>query len=98
VSFVACPARSAVHVGRDVLADVVKTAGIDQGAIRGIHCKLVEPMLTDVEAWFAELDRLTAEPFMAAGRQQPDTPKKDVFDEDVCSRRFPQLAHQCGLT
>jgi antitoxin VapB len=44
---------------------------------------LVEPIFTDVEAWFAELDRLAAEPFMAGGRQQPPTPKRDVFDDDV---------------
>jgi antitoxin VapB len=44
---------------------------------------LVEPMFTDVDAWFAELDRLATEPFMADGRQQPATPKRDVFDDDV---------------
>ena len=32
---------------------------------------LVEPMFTDVSAWFAELDRLATEPFMPDGRQQP---------------------------
>lgn len=44
---------------------------------------LVEPMFTDVEAWFVELDRLAAEPFMAGGRQQPPTPERDVLDDDV---------------
>ena len=44
---------------------------------------LVEPMFTDVSAWFAELDRLAAEPFMPEGRQQPPTPRRDVFDDDV---------------
>jgi antitoxin VapB len=44
---------------------------------------LVEPMFADVDAWFAELDRLTAEPFMAEGRQQPATPRREVFDDDV---------------
>lgn len=44
---------------------------------------LVEPMFTDVDAWFAELDRLAGEPFMRDGRQQPATPKRDVFDDDV---------------
>ena len=43
---------------------------------------LVEPMFTHVDAWFAELDRL-AEPFMPEGRQQPATPERDVFDDDV---------------
>ena len=32
---------------------------------------LVEPMFTDVSAWFAELDRLATQPFMPEGRQQP---------------------------
>jgi antitoxin VapB len=44
---------------------------------------LVEPMFTDVDAWFAELDRLAAGPFMAEGREQPATPERDVFDDDV---------------
>ncbi len=44
---------------------------------------LVEPMFTDVAAWFAELDRLASEPFMAEGREQPPTPQRDVFDDDV---------------
>jgi hypothetical protein len=44
---------------------------------------LLEPMFTDVSAWFAELDRLASEPFMPEGRQQPPTPLRDVFDDDV---------------
>ena len=44
---------------------------------------LVEPMFKDVSAWFAELDRLASEPFMPEGRQQPLTPQRDVFDDDV---------------
>jgi antitoxin VapB len=43
---------------------------------------LVEPVFPDVDTWFAELDRLAAEPFMAEGRQQPRTPARDVFDDD----------------
>ena len=41
---------------------------------------LVEPVFTDVSAWFAELDRLSDEAFMPEGRQQPPTPKRDVFE------------------
>ena len=41
---------------------------------------LVEPVATDVTAWFAELDRLASEPFMPEGRQQPPTPERDVFE------------------
>jgi antitoxin VapB len=44
---------------------------------------LVEPMFTDVSAWFAELDRLAAEPFIPEGRQQPPAPQRIVFDDDV---------------
>jgi antitoxin VapB len=33
---------------------------------------LIEPVVTDVAAWFAELDRLASEPFMPQGRQQPN--------------------------
>jgi len=44
---------------------------------------LIEPMVTDASVWFAELDRLSGEPFMPEGRQQPPTPRRDVFDDDV---------------
>jgi antitoxin VapB len=44
---------------------------------------LVEPMFTDVSAWFAELDRLATEPFMPEDRRQPRTPQRNVFDDDV---------------
>ena len=44
---------------------------------------LIEPVLKDVAAWFADLDRLGAEPFMPEGRQQPLTPQRDVFDDDL---------------
>jgi antitoxin VapB len=44
---------------------------------------LVEPMITDVAEWFAELDRLANEPFMPEGRQQPPFPRRDVFHDDV---------------
>ena len=44
---------------------------------------LMEPMVTDTSAWFAELDRLASEPFMPKGRQQPPTPRRAVFDDDL---------------
>jgi antitoxin VapB len=44
---------------------------------------LLEPMVTKVSDWFAELDQLAAGPFMPTGRRQPPTPKRDVFDDDV---------------
>ena len=42
---------------------------------------LLEPMVTDVEAWFAALDRFAEVPFMEDGRQQPPTPSaEDLFE------------------
>jgi antitoxin VapB len=38
---------------------------------RGI---LLEPMVTDLESWFAELDRFADVPFMEEGRRQPPMP------------------------
>jgi antitoxin VapB len=40
---------------------------------------LLEPMVDDVDAWFAALDRFAPEPFMPEGRDQPATPTRDVF-------------------
>ncbi len=45
---------------------------------RGI---LLEPIASDLRAWFAELDRFTGIPFMEDGRRQPSMPKpKVLFD------------------
>ena len=45
---------------------------------RGI---LLEPMVTDVDAWFAELDRFADVPFVEDGRCQPPTPSpEDLFE------------------
>ena len=38
---------------------------------------LLEPMTTDIDAWFAELDRFIDVPFMEDGRQQPSMPEAD---------------------
>jgi len=41
---------------------------------------LLEPMVTDINAWFAELDRFAGVPFMEEGRGQPPMPPaKHVF-------------------
>jgi antitoxin VapB len=40
---------------------------------------LLEPLITDVTEWFAELDRDDPEPFMPEGRDQPVTPQRPVF-------------------
>jgi antitoxin VapB len=41
---------------------------------------LLEPMVTNIDAWFAELDRFADVPFMEEGRHQPPMPEaKDLF-------------------
>ena len=41
---------------------------------------LLEPMVTDIDAWFAALDRFTDVPFMEEGRLQPPMPRReDLF-------------------
>jgi antitoxin VapB len=39
---------------------------------------LLEPIETDITAWFASLDRFAAEPFMPEGREQPDMPIEKI--------------------
>jgi antitoxin VapB len=42
---------------------------------------LLEPLNSDLDAWFAELDRFADVPFMEIGRSQPEMPKgKDLFE------------------
>jgi antitoxin VapB len=41
---------------------------------------LLEPIVTDLDTWFAELDRFADVPFMENGRRQPPMPEpKDPF-------------------
>jgi antitoxin VapB len=41
---------------------------------------LLEPIVTDLDTWFAELDRFADVPFMEEGRRQPPMPEpKDPF-------------------
>ncbi|MGA7954644.1 MAG: antitoxin [Gloeobacterales cyanobacterium] len=40
---------------------------------------LLEPIVTDAAEWFAELDRMSDEPFMPEGHHQPITPIRDLF-------------------
>jgi antitoxin VapB len=35
---------------------------------------MLEPMVTDIDAWFAKLDRFADVPFMEDGRRQPPMP------------------------
>jgi antitoxin VapB len=42
---------------------------------------LLEPMATDINAWFAELDRFADVPFVEEGRRQPPMPPtKKLFE------------------
>jgi antitoxin VapB len=41
---------------------------------------LLQPMIRDTAAWFAELDQLNVEPFMKEGRKQPKTPRRKIFE------------------
>ena len=42
---------------------------------------LLEPMATDIDSWFAELDRFADVPFMEDGRRQPPMPAgTDLFE------------------
>jgi antitoxin VapB len=43
------------------------------------HGVLLEPLVTDVTEWFAELDRDDPEPFMPEGRDQPETPVRPAL-------------------
>jgi antitoxin VapB len=40
---------------------------------------ILEPMTSDVQSWFAELDKFDAEPFMQEGRDQPQMPIREMF-------------------
>lgn len=46
---------------------------------RVAHGVLLEPLMPDTPKWFAELDNFNAEPFLAKGRNQPKTPRRDIF-------------------
>lgn len=42
---------------------------------------LLEPMITDLDEWFRELDRFADVPFMEEGRRQPPMPEpEDLLD------------------
>ena len=38
---------------------------------------LLEPIVTDIDAWFTELDRFVEVPFMEEGRRQPPMPETE---------------------
>jgi antitoxin VapB len=42
---------------------------------------LLEPIVTDLDGWFSEMDRFADVPFMDDGRRQPPMPEaEDTFD------------------
>ena len=51
--------------------DEVRIRRVPQGV-------LLEPMIPDAAAWFAELDRLNIEPFLQGGRRQPKSPRQRI--------------------
>jgi antitoxin VapB len=40
---------------------------------------LLEPMVSNPSEWFAELDRLNSGSFFGEGRNQPVTPRRNIF-------------------
>lgn len=40
---------------------------------------LLQPLISDVHEWFAQLDRLNSEPFMEDDRKQPAAPRRRIF-------------------
>jgi antitoxin VapB len=40
---------------------------------------LLEPIIADTEEWFAEIDRVREGQFFGKGRNQPVTPRREIF-------------------
>jgi len=41
---------------------------------------LLEPIVSDPKAWFAEMDATLADDLLTDGRSQPETPSREIFD------------------
>ena len=52
--------------------DCVRVGRVDDGV-------LLEPVISDVGKWFAEMDRFRGEPFLPRGRRQPRPPRRRLF-------------------
>jgi hypothetical protein len=51
----------------------------------------LEPMVTDIDSWFAELDRFAEVSFVEDGRRQPPMPEaEDLFAYPFCSIPMPR--------
>ena len=44
---------------------------------------VLPPMISDVAAWFAKMDSLSAEPLFVRGRKQPKAPRRKIFEFDA---------------
>jgi antitoxin VapB len=53
--------------------DRVRIRRIDQGV-------LLQSLIPSATEWFDELDRFNPEPFMVKRRNQPATPRREVFE------------------
>jgi antitoxin VapB len=53
--------------------DAVRVSRVGRGV-------LLEPIVSDPKAWFAEMDATSADDLMPDGRSQPDAPSRDIFD------------------
>jgi antitoxin VapB len=40
---------------------------------------LLEPLIADTDEWFAEIDRVREGQFFGKGRNQPVTPRREIF-------------------
>ena len=52
--------------------DLVRVRRVGEGV-------LLEPLISDVGKWFAELDRFRGQPFLPRGRRQPRPPRRRLF-------------------
>jgi antitoxin VapB len=75
-------ARLFVH-GRSQAVRLPKEFRLPGDRVRVRHMGdgvLLEPIASDLEAWFAELDRFVDVPLFEEGRNQPPTPAgEDIF-------------------
>ena len=53
--------------------DAVRVRRVPEGV-------LLEPMIADLEEWFAAMDRLKGEPLLKMGRKQPRPQRRKSFD------------------
>lgn len=53
--------------------DHVRIRRVEQGV-------LLEAVIADPVEWFERLDRFKSERFMAKGRKQPSTPRREIFE------------------